>query len=369
MDDDCHSSSTKNEAQLTLERRSIEIVKGIENGCKLTPGERQLSELTRRSYNEHLGSINFINLLDGDSTDGREHLKANIKSFNLVSNVLDSDEDGTHTNEKQNFCLPSRNLINKGRKSSGSVKSVPLRNQVEPMDIVSQSDFASQTLKPFSMQNLELVALEKRQVQSKNTKYKLKESSPGCLPGKGKSKKLQKQKENGRMNLEKSGGHHGENDERSFDGGESVTDNSSDNNCGSGKTTRRKSFLSALKFIKLRKFGKKKKQEGQVDFCQASSSSTWESDSAQSSSEEQKHESPAYQDDDFVFGGVRVFIDKNGECYEVDENFDAESNQSTVSEDDSRSSITSYARTKFESRDSLNLGYSGCFVSSEIVEM
>lgn len=365
MDEDCHSSSTTNEAQSRLER-SIEIVKGIENGCKLTPDDAvdQLSELTRRSYNEHLGSINFINLLDGDSSNETDHLKANIKSYNLVSNVLDSGEEGMHNNDKRTFCLPSRILINKGSTSSFGFKSTALRDQAVPMDIVSQSDFASQTLKPFSTQNLESIALEERQVQGENRKYKLKESSRGCLPGKGKSKKLQKRKENERMNLESEG--RGENDEQKLDG-ESVADNSSDNNCGSGKATRRKSFLSALKFIKLRKFGKKKEQKGQEDFCQASSSSTWESDSAQSSSSEQKHESP-YQDDEFVFGGVRVFIDENGECYEVDENVDIESNQSTVPEDDSRSSITSPAR-KFESRDSLNLGYSGRFVSSEMVDM
>lgn len=355
MDQNCCDFG-ENSNKSTLEK-PVKVVQEKNGDTPLK--ENQLSILNRRSYNEYIGSENFINLLGDDHGSGRDRLKSNIKPLNVVSSVLHSGGEEMRSNDKYFFCWPSMYLTRKG--SCSSCLKSSLHSRVS-MDVVSHSEFASQTLKPFSILNLDSNTFEEREFQNGNVKYSLKESNPGCIPGKRKSKKLQR-KASGRTNQNKESDRNKVDpiyNEKGIEG--DLTDSYNNDSEASGKVARRKSFLSSLKFIKFGKFGKKKKR--QEDLNGASESSNWDTESAESFQEREHEDNTPYKDDGFVFGGVRVFIDENGECYEVDEGFDAVSSNSTLSDDESQSSNEGrYIRTKFESRDSLNLGYSGSFVT------
>jgi hypothetical protein len=309
----------------------------LENNYKLTP------LLNRRSYNAHKGSDNFINLLDEESCSSeRPSLEQNIKLSNAV---LHSGVEFLHTNEKGCFCLPSKELFQ--RSAICFKASLP---DAMSVDVASQSEFASQTLKP---QNLELIALDDQSwdYPNGNANYKLKETSPGCLPSKkGKSKKLQR-KSSYKTEQEFNADNESVNDNKRTDGDVKISDSSN-------KVRRKSSFISSV--IKFAKFGRKKKRtsEGTQETSDDSNGGT--------ESSEDKRENSSCQDEEFIFGGVRVFFDENGEFCEVDQDdyYDDQSASTFSSDNESEcDDSTRCSTTKFESSDSLNLGYSGSFVT------
>ena len=314
----------------------IEATK-LENNCKLKP------LLNRRSYNEHKGSANFINLLVEDSCSRERYsFERNIR---LSSAVL---HNGAHTNEKGCRCFPTKELFER----SALCLEASLTNNMS-VDVASQSEFASQTLKPFSTQNLEWIALDDScDCPNGNKNYKLKETSPGCLPSKkGKSKKLQRK-----------GSHK---TEREFND-ESVNNNNKEINedhvklsdPNKLKVRRKSSFINSV--IKLARFGRKKKPSSEETQEPSDDSNGWTE-----SSEEKRASSSSYQDEEFIFGGVRVFFDENGEFCEVDQDdyYDSQSVSTFSSEESECDGPKRRTTTKFESSDSLNLGYSGSFVT------
>ena len=313
----------------------------LEKNCKLKP------VLNRRSYNEHKGSANFINLLVEDScASERSSFERNIR---LSSAVLHSS---AHTNEEACRCFPSKELFER----SAFCFEASLSNNMSA-DVASQSEFASQTLKPFSTQNLEWVALNDTcDCPNGNMNYKLKESSPGCLPSKkGKSRKLQR-KDSHKTDREINDESVNNNNNSNKDINEDYVKCSDPNKL---KVRRKSSFINSV--IKLARFGRKKKRTSEETH-----ETSDDSNGGTESSEEKRQGSSSYQDEEFIFGGVRVFFDENGEFCEVDqqdEYYDSQS-VSTFSSDESECyGPTRRTTTKFESSDSLNLGYSGSFVT------
>ena len=314
----------------------------LQNNYKLTP------LLNRRSYNEHKVSDNFINLLEEEerSSARRSLQEQNIKLSNAV---LHNGVKLLHSNEKGARCLPSKELFQ--RSAICFKASLPDNMSV---DVASQSEFASQTLKPLSTQNMELIYFDDScDCQNGNANYKLKETSPGCLPSKkGKSKKLQR-KDSYKTEQEF-------NDESPNNNKEVDRDDVkiSDKN-NSNKVRRKSSFISSV--IKFAKFGRKKKRSSE-ETHETSDDSNWGTESS-----EEKRDSSSCQDEEFIFGGVRVFFDENGEFCEVDQDdyHDDQSVSSFSSDNESECDVpTRRNRTrKFESSDSLNLGYSGSFVT------
>ena len=331
----------KNRHKWALDKQ-IETTKG-ENNRKLTP------LLNRRSYNEHKGSDNFINLLDGEShSNGRCNVERNSELSSAV--FSHTGAEFFNNNEKCYRCLPSKELF---QRSAICFKASLTDNM--SADVSSESQFASQTLKPFSTQNLEWISFDDScDCPNDDINYKLKETSPGCLPTKkSKSKKLQRKSSNNKTEEEVSA--------------ESLSNNGGDNERnntrlphGSDSTLRRKSsFINSV--MRFAKFGRKKKRASQ-ETQETSDDSNWSTES----SDEKRDLSSYQQDEEFIFGGVRVYFDKNGEFCEVDqEDYDDHQSISTFSSDhesecDGRTRRTT---TKFESLDSLNLGYSGSFVT------
>lgn len=332
------SNFQKNEHKWSMDKQ-IETV-SRENSYKLPP------LLNRRSYNEYKGSETFINLLDEDTASGTPSLEQNIKSPDVV---LRCGDELLHTNEEDCQCFPSKKQLQRGGKTICFKASSVDKMSV---DVASQSEFASQTLKPFSAQNLEWFIFDDSRDCSKNFQnYKLKETSPGCLPSKrGKSKKLQR-KNSGKMEQEFNTESPSELSNKEMN--DEKFELAAESNSGPAKM-RRKSFLSSV--IKFAKFGRKKKRSEETQ--EMSDDSNWETESS-----EEKRESNSCEVDEFIFGGVRVFLDENGEFLEVDDEYDSRS-VSTYSEDESESDgPIRRTRIKCESSDSLNLGYSGSFVT------
>lgn len=278
----------------------------------------------RRSYNDHKGSDNFIDLLNEESTFTNEQYRPSSlqQNIQLPNVVLHNGKKLLQTNGKACLCLPSKEHLQRSA-YCGFKKS--LRGN---MSVVGE--FASQTLKPFSNQNLELIAVDD---QNGNATYKLKETtSPGCLRSKNyKSMKLQR-KGSYKTVQKFNGSNYKERDDNSV-----SEKNSSD------KVRRKFSFISSV--IKLAKFGRQKKR-----------------------SSEKTQETNEDWGTEFIFGGVRVFYDENGKFCEVDQDEDYYDDQSSSmfssdNESESDGPTRRCRRTKFESSDSLNLGYSGSFVT------
>ena len=325
-------------ANLSLDKQ-IEAAE-LENNYKLTP------LLNRRSYHEHKRSDNFINLLEGSScfSAGSTLREQNIQLSNVVSR---NSVKLLHTNENDSRCLPSKELFER----SAQCFRTALPDNMS-VDVASQSEFASQTLKPFSTQNLEWVTFnDSCDCQNGNVNYKLKEISPGCLPSKkSKSKKLQRKrgyKNQQELNTESP------NDNKETD--RDLVNVAEENR--SYKVRRGSSFISSV--IKFAKFGRKKKRSSE-QMQETSDDSNWGTESS-----EEKRDSNSYQDEEFIFGGVRVFFDENGELCEVSQDDYSESVSSFSSDNESECDDPTRRNrsTKFESSDSLNLGYSGSFVS------
>ena len=325
-------------ANLRLDKQ-IEAAE-LENNYKLTP------LLNRRSYNEHMRSDNFINLLEESSrfSAGSTLLGQNIQLSNVV---LRNRVKLLHSNENDSRCLPSKELF---ERSAQCFKTALPDNM--SVDVASQSEFASQTLKPVSTQNLEWVAVDDScDCQNGNVNYKLKEISPGCLPSKkSKSKKLQRKgsyKNQQELNSESP------NDHKETD--RDLVNVSEENR--SNKARRGSSFISSV--IKFAKFGRKKKRSSEQT-QETGDDSNWGTESS-----EEKRDSSSYQDEEFIFGGVRVFFDENGELCEVSQDDYSESVSSFSSDNESECDGPTRRNrsTKFESSDSLNLGYSGSFVT------
>lgn len=149
------------------------------------------------------------------------------------------------------------------------------------IDSGCRSLFPSQTLRPLSTTDLHWISLS-------NVSYKLKESTPGCLPSmKRKTKKLHGYKSKDESTSLKSGN----NDHR--------------------KWKQKPSFLNTL-LAKLtgKKSPNEKCDDASIDSCKTDSS-------------DKKRRSTSKHDEEFIFGGVGVFFNENGElCQRSEEEYD-----------------------------------------------
>jgi hypothetical protein len=236
----------------------------LENNYKLTP------LLNRRSYNEHKGSDNFINLLDENSRfTGAARASFLEQNINLPNVVLRNGVKLLHSNEEDNRCLPSKEFF---QRSAQCFKTTLPDNM--SVDVASQSEFASQTLKPISAQNVaEWVAFDEAfDCQNVNVNYKLKETSPGCLPGKkSKSKKFQRK---GSYKTQQEFYADAPNDNKESE--RDLASVSEENR--SNKVGRRSSFISSV--IKFAKFGRKKKRPSEQT-QETSDDSNWGTESSE----------------------------------------------------------------------------------------